>query len=320
MEYRPSAHKSFSTRARAGYSFRQHQFYFTVPLRFTLDDRREAWLEAQVANGNRISNSVLFERLKAGWTADSLRLADLNLSYFRDTQLQLVAHWRPVAWMAFGTGCVFHRRSAVSHGSFRVVGHPDIYRNFAPQLNLDLYLWRGCLLSVDYEHGVPGIMQSDIRYDRLETDWQQRWPLTQTRAVELRLGGGIYHSLSKQPYFLDYVHLRRNHVSGGWDDDWTGDFEMLDEHWYNASPRYARACLTYEAPLLMLAWIPVVGHIVERERLVLNTLLLNRLGPYAEVGYALTNRYFSVAATAAFARGQRPEVGIRLGLELFENW
>lgn len=102
----------------------------------------------------------------------------------------------------------------------------------------------------------------------------------------------MYTAKSHNSYFLDYINFREENIPGGWNDDWTCEFQLLNSNWYNASEYYARTNITYESPLMFLSRIPFVGRLMEMERIYANILVVEHLYPYIEYGYGFTNRFF----------------------------
>ena len=163
-------------------------------------------------------------------------------------------------------------------------------------------------------------MQSDSRYTRWEFDGSYIHRMKCMRSLSLRLGGGFYSSKGTNQYFLDYSNFRDNNIPGGWNDDWSGGFELLNSNWYNASDYYVRANMTYESPLMLLSWLPWVGRIVEKERIYCSSLIVRHLHPYMEYGYGFTNRLFSMGIFAAMRNTQFDGMGFKFGFELFSRW
>ena len=83
----------------------------------------------------------------------------------------------------------------------------------------------------------------------------------------MRIGTGFYLHRHHKAYFLNYENFKENNIPGGWNDDWSGEFELLRSDNYNASNYYIRANFTYESPLLLLSWLPLVGNYMETERI-----------------------------------------------------
>ena len=116
--------------------------------------------------------------------------------------------------------------------------------------------------------------KADMEYERFEFDLSWKKRLRTLRSLSLRLGGGFYTSKSDNSYFLDYVNFREENIPGGWNDDWTGEFQLLNGNWYNASEYYVRTNITYESPLMFLSRIPYIGRLMEMERIYSNLLVV----------------------------------------------
>lgn len=62
--YNFSLNKDISLSFNSGYSFKQHQLYFRMPIRFTYNKRRNGYTEFEIGNGNRITNSSIVDQIK----------------------------------------------------------------------------------------------------------------------------------------------------------------------------------------------------------------------------------------------------------------
>ena len=136
----------------------------------------------------------------------------------------------------------------------------------------------------------------------------------------MRLGAGIYSRRAKGERFLDFTNFRDNNMPGGWNDDWSGEFELLRSEWYNSSLYYVRANTTYESPLLIISRLPLLGHFIEMERLYFGAVMAKEMKPYIELGYGLTTRLVSLGAFVGNKNGHFERVGVRFGFELFRKW
>ena len=128
-----------------------------------------------------------------------------------------------------------------------------------------------------------------------------RWAIPSSPVPTSRLINAPWHRIlyakrGRSSYFLDYSNFRENTIPGGWNDGWSGEFELLNASWYNASNYYVRGNFTYETPLLAVSWLPLVGHYIEMERIYVSALSVKSLHPYLECGYGFTTRLFSVGA------------------------
>ena len=313
--------QEISTRLKAGYSFKQRQFYFKLPTLFYFHKRRNGYVELEIGNGNRITNSDIVEQVRHEH-ADSIKWENMNLDYFKDTYVRLSTHYDLSSRISLRTGIIVHHRDAVDKKGFKLAGKPHSYRSAAPLLTLEYRPtgYNGPILTFDYERSIKGFLKSNTGFERWEADGQYLYRLPRLRAVSMRVGAGFYTHKDDGAYSLDYTNFRDENIPGGWNDEWTGEFELLDRNWYNASEHYVRANLTYESPLLAMSWLPLVGRYIEMERIYVSALTVKHLHPYIECGYGFTTRLFSVALFLANKNGKFDGVGARLGFELFRQW
>ena len=305
--------------ARLGYSFKLRQVYFNIPMRLTLGKRMV--IETEYGTGNHIFNSEILTQLKHE-SYDSIRWENLRLDLFKDMFWRFRTGFLISPRLRLSAGFAYHRRTAVDPQDFAATGRKPKYHSFSPTLQLVWSPWhnRGPVLTYDYERGIKGVMQSDMNYERMEIDASWKIPVMKLRVLSMKIGYGMYTSRSKGAYFLDYRNFKYNSISEGWNDDWTGEFQLLNKNWYNASKYYVNSNLTYESPLLLVSRIPFVGNFIETERLYCNTLFTDKLHPYLECGYGLTNRLFSMGLFLGVSNKHFEGTGIRMSMELFRDW
>lgn len=304
---------------RLGYNFKIKKFYFNAPLRYTFDAKRNGWVELTWANGNRITNSSVLEIIQEE-NRDTIDFSSLNLDYFDDEMVSLSGNMQITKHLEMALGFVYHLRSAVNRHEMEQLGKPSEYRSFAPMVTLTFRPHpEGPTFTANYERGLTNILQSNIKYERWEFDASFKMVLHSLRKYNLRAGGGFYTNKSTD-YFVDFANFHDNYIPGGWDDDWTGDFQLLNSQWYNASKYYFRTNVSYESPLLLVTWIPLIGKYIETERIYANFLQIEHTRPYTEIGYGLTNRYFSIGLFASFLNGSFNEFGSKFSFELFRRW
>ena len=309
---------------KGGYAFKQNQFYFNVPFRWTYDRKREGYVELMVGNGNRISNSSVRERLQE-INKDSIKTLDwdkLNLDYFKDFHVRGFAHHNLSDYFSAGLGFNFHRRTPVDYASFSQTESSTDYRSFAPFVELQFrpWGWNGIILSGSYERGIKNVAKSDMEYERIELDASWKKYLNPLRCLSMRLGTGFYTNRENTAYFLDYSNFNRDNIPGGWNDDWSGDFQVLNSHLYNSSKYYIRGNITYESPMLITYRLPLVGRFIESERIYVNVLKSTQVSPYIEYGYGFTNRIFSMGVFLGTHNWKYDGIGFQFGFELFNRW
>lgn len=321
-------------RFRGGYSLKQHRFYFKVPFTFTYNAKHEGYLLAEIGNGNRINTNRIARRMLGvvdqkdsigGFSPGEIPGIDQNhyeLTEFKDNWLRILNHWRFNPHWALELGIVSHNRIAVKPDFYKAFGYPSKYTSVAPAIGLE---WRpkaehGPVFKVDYEKGIKNFCGSNINYERMELDMQAIHYLSRRQSLSLRIGTGFYTRKGDHWDFVDYTNFKDDNIPGGWNDNWSGEFELLSSQWYNASDYYVRTNLTYESPMLVMAWFPLIGRFIETERIYVSGLSVKHLNPYTEWGYGITTRLMTLGAFAAFRHATFDGVGFRFGFELFRNW
>lgn len=317
--YNFSANSDITLSPHMGYNFKIRQWQFGIPLRYTYDKRHDAWTELTWSTGNRITNSDVLDILKDE-TRDTVDFSSLNLEYFDDHMLQLKNNIALGRHVNLTAGCVYHQRNAVNREALVQMGRPAVYRSFAPQLTASFVPYRqGPIFTANYERSILGVLGSDTEYEKWEFDLSFKKKLNLLRQYSLRIGGGFYTNRSTD-YFVDFSNFRENYMPGGWDDDWSGKFQLLNSEWYNASKYYVRTNFSYESPLMLLTWMPFVGRYIETERLYFSALQIEYTKPYFELGYGFTTRYFSIGAFSSFLNCKFHEAGCKFTFELFRKW
>ena len=309
-----------SLQFRGGYSMRQHRLYYNVPFVFNYNAKHEGYIKAELGKGNRITTNQVAKDLLS---QSELNEKEIDSVYnFKDNYLRITNHWRFCPKIAIEVGIVSHNRIAVSPEFYQSRGYPTQYKSVASALGIQ---WspigsKGPVLSVDYERSVKGMLGSNINYERIELDAQSILYASRRRSYSLRAGSGFYTKRGKHWNFVDYTNFHDNNIPGGWNDDWSGEFELLSSQWYNSSEYYVRTNFTYEAPMIVAAWVPLLGRYIEKERLYVSSLLVKNLHPYTEWGYGITTRLMTLGVFAAFRNEHFDGIGCRFGFELFRNW
>ena len=309
-----------SLQFRGGYSMRQHRLYYRVPFVFNYNAKHEGYLKAEFGNGNRITTNRVAKDLLTKPEQDEKQID--SIYNFKDNYLRITDHWRFSPKIALEAGIVSHNRIAASPEFYKSRGYPAKYTSVAPTLGVQ---WspigsKGPVLTLDYERGIKGLLGSNIDYERVEIDAQTILYASRRRSYSLRAGTGFYTKRGDHWDFVDYTNFHDNNIPGGWNDDWSGEFELLSSQWYNASEYYVRTNFTYEAPMMVVSWLPLIGKYIEKERLYVSSLWVRQLHPYTEWGYAVTTRLMTLGVFAAFKNKKFDGVGFRWGFELFSNW
>lgn len=322
--YKFNENIELSVRFKAAYSFKQHLFYYRIPAIFKYNKKHNGYLQLEIGNGNRISSNLIARRIiDATDNKDSVHL-DPQYRYtdFKDYYTRITNHWSISSKVGFEIGLVTHHRDAEYPEFYQKYGYPSSYRSVAPALALE---WQpggkySPFFKLDYERSYQKLLGSNIDYERLEMDIQSIYFFNRRQSFSWRVGGGFYTQKGDHWYFVDYTNFRDNNLPNGWNDDWSGEFELLNSGWYNSSDYYFRTNCTYETPMLFAAWLPIVGRFIESERLYVNTLTVRHLHPYTEWGYGFSSRAISIGFFAAFKNNKFNGVGCKWSFELFRHW
>ncbi len=318
--FRFSQHRYLNIEPTIGYNFKQNQLYFTIPVQMVYNPKRNGYAEIIYGNGNRISNGTVMDAINEAHH-DSIDFTNTDIDQFYDNYLRLYNNIMVFDWLDIETGILVHQRKAVNPEVMHQYGVPDEFRSFAPILGIKLQPWlnKGPLFAIDWERSIKGVNGSNLEYDRWEFDAQWKYRIPGLRLLNMRAGAGFYTKKTTD-YFLDFANFHDENLPEGWDDDWSGNFQLLSGREYNESNYYIRANLSYESPLLFATWIPYLGKYIEKERFYFSGVLLEHSKPYFELGYGFTNRYISVGAFTSFRNRHFAEFGIQFDFELFKRW
>ena len=318
--FRFSDHRYLNIEPTIGYNFKQSQLYFNIPIRMVYNPKRNGYAEIIYGNGNHIYNSTVIEEINEAHL-DTIDFSNTHMDEFRDNYLRLFNNIMIFDWLDIETGIFVHQRKSVVPEMMRQYGVPEEYRSFAPTIGIKLQPWlnKGPLFSFDWEESIKGVNQSNLEYTRWEFDAQWKYKIPGLRVLNMRLGTGLYTSKSTE-YFLDFSNFHDENLPEGWNDDWSGNFQLLGGREYNESKYYIRTNVSYESPLLLATWIPYLGKYIEKERFYISGVLLERSRPYYEIGYGFTNRYISAGAFASFRNTKFEEFGVKFDFELFKRW
>ena len=319
FQYIFSPHRYINLDPDLGYNFKIRQFYFYCPLRVVYNPKRNGYAEVIFANGNRIGNGTV-QKAISETNKDTIQFKDDRLTKFNDTYLRVFNNIMTLERVDVEAGFVLHHRSAVNKDEMLRYNLPTYYRSVAFMLGLNIQPWlRGPLLCLDWERSFKGVAKANLDYERWEMDIQWKHKIPGLKILNLRLGAGFY-SQKHENYFLDYENFQKTNLPGGWDDNWSGDFQLLDDDAFNASNYYVRANVSYDSPMLVATRLPLVGKLIEKERFYVNAVQMQASRPYYEVGYGFTCRFVSIGAFAGFSGLHYRSAGFKFDFELFRRW
>ena len=319
FRYKFNEHRYLTLEPMFGYNFKQKQFYFNAPLRMTYNPKRNGYVQLTVGN-NRISNSTVLDQINHEH-GDTINFTQKDADQFIDNYVELKNNIMLYEWFDLETRLVYHQRTPLNKGLMIQYNMPTRYRSFAPAIELKFHPWldKGPTFTVDYERSIKNIWKSNIQYERWEFDGQWKLKIAGLRFMNMRTGYGFYTNRSDN-FFMDYANFCDNNLPEGWEDRWSGNFQLLDGRIYNESNFYFRNNASYESPLLFATWLPYVGKYIEKERLYFSNVIVQHTRPYFEIGYGFTNRYVSLGFFASFLNTSFQKAGITFDFELFKRW
>ena len=319
FRYKFNEHRYLSLEPMFGYNFKQKQFYFNAPLRMTYNPKRNGYVQLTVGN-NRISNSTVLDQINHEH-GDTINFTQKDADQFIDNYVELKNNIMLYEWFDLETRLVYHQRTPLNKDLMIQYNMPTRYRSFAPAIELKFHPWldKGPTFTVDYERSIKNIWKSNIQYERWEFDGQWKLKIAGLRFMNMRTGYGFYTNRSDN-FFMDYANFCDNNLPEGWEDRWSGNFQLLDGRIYNESNFYFRNNSSYESPLLFATWLHYVGKYIEKERLYFSNVIVQHTRPYFEIGYGFTNRYVSLGFFASFLNTSFQKAGITFDFELFKRW
>ena len=323
-----------------GNNFRKNEFYLKTPTDLLFSPKNNGLFHIEIGNGNRIYNSIQAEEVRKHLSAkleyDSLLNAFNHyiFNYYNDFFAKTSISYEVINGLTGKFGLVFHKRKLTNWNEVAEKnGIDEIYRSLAPNIYLEwtpglYYYWRRHrkqklftkwpTFSAEYERGVT-ILHCENRYERWEFEAKEKINLYALRTLYMRVGGGFY-TRKKDAYFVDYSNFHYNSLPSTWLDEMNGQFETLDSRWYNESEYYARACLSYESPMLAFSCIKPFTQYIKRERIYCNILSVHTLNPYVETGYSISTHLFDIGT---FMGTTNKKGGLHFGwsfaLRFFEN-
>lgn len=320
--YMFSENSELSARVKAGYTFKLKQLLMNIPITWYFDKNRNGYTRIELGNGNHVGNSMLARHLMEIMPDSAIVSKGNNLNDFHNNYMKMYANIDFNKYFGLMGGLTMHYRKAVDVESYKKLNQRYTYHSSAPMLELRLrpLAWQGPVITVDYERSIKGLLNSNINYERWELNSEYIYRLNKLQNFHFKFGTGFYTTKDSNGYFLDFENFRDNIIAGGWNDDWSGEFELLHQETYNQSDYYIRANMSYESPLLILSWLPYVGKYMEMERINVSTLDVKGIHPYIEAGYSFTTRWFSFGMFASMKQWEFDSVGVKWGFELFRKW
>ena len=335
----PAINGRVEFRPRVGYSFKQKQVYWNVPLTVTFWPAVNGELHLEAGGGSHMYSNRQAEEARRHLMdfkkPDSLisQLDSYGFQFYRDSYMQADFSFMPHPGWKVIPGMRHHRRALLQWNQLaEEAGMKRMLVSLAPRLQVEWtprqYFYRDGARRIPlyshfptfilaYERGF-GLHHSPTAYERIEGDIRYRIRLYALRSLYFRTGFGFYPQREKE-CFLDYDFFRFNNMPSGWDDEMTGEFQLLSARWYNESKHYIRLTSTYESPMLLFSRIPVLSKLIQMERVYCNMLSVRLMRCYTELGYSVSTNLLDVGIFTSFAERQNMGFGVRCAFRFFED-
>lgn len=322
-----------------GYNFRNNEFFFKTPTYWTFAPRHNGQFQIEFGKGNPLYNSQqaddIRKHLSSNMQYDSLLnvFNRYHFNYYKDYYGKVAFAYEILNGLNVRLQAVYHDRRLQEWNKVADQNGMDReYRSFAQNLRVEwtpglfYYINRNQkrpLFShwptfiAEWERGIHAF-GCDNRYERWEFETNYRINLYALRSITLKAGGGFY-STRHQSYFVDYENFRYNSLPDSWLDVMMGQFEALDQNWYNESPYYIRLCGSYESPMLLFSRIKIFTKYIKRERIYCNLLNVHALYPYTEAGYSVSTHLFDFGGFVGATRKGNLSFGWKLVLRFLED-
>lgn len=329
LKWAPTPNNRLTFAPRVGYSFKQQQVYWRLPLDVTMCPNVDGHFSVEASGGDHIYNSKQAEevamRMEGVTHYDSLllRLQSHEFHYYRDNRVMAHFSFSPVVGLTIKAGVRYNHRALIHWNEVaQAAGMRRRLVNLAPRLCVEwtpqLYYYRDGkqrvplysqwpTFMIDYERSVPGI-DAHTSYERIEVDAKYRFDFHALRSLYLRMGAGGYLQRSHNS-FLNYENFKHHALPMGVTDEMSGQFQLLDARWYNESDYYVRCTAAYESPLMLLSRIKWLARLISCERVYCNLLSVRRLPIYSEWGYGLSLPLVDVGGFVSFAGKGRASLG-----------
>lgn len=318
-----------------GYSFKQRQIYWQLPLNIRFWPSQSALLTFEAGGGTHSYNNKQAEELRLRFKGkenfDSLNqiINHYGFNDYLDTYALCYFSVSPSPGFKLTIGARYHHRILIDwNEAAQAAGLAHRLSSIGPRIQLEWtpaqYYYRNHKRRIplfshyptfiaNYERGI-GLNNNATYYERIEGDVRYKLPLYALRSLYFRAGAGCYTQRGNN-CFIDYDFFRFDYVPQGWNDELTGEIQLLSSRWYNESRYYLRCTTTYESPMLALSRLPYISRIIKTERVYLNLLSVRALGIYAEAGYGFSTHLMDVGVFTGMANNHVFNFGCKVVLK-----
>lgn len=321
----------------AGIIFKRKELFLKLGTEFLYNPSRFGNISFNIGNTYQSYSSLFMQEIKEQAKDSIFNFENLDLPYFRTYFADLRHNIEVVHGLQIAAGISYYHRTPSEKN--KMTNNPDIdklinkdYNDFTPVISATYtpYMYYRKLgrkkeymyshfptLTAEIAQGIPGVLNSNGEYCRVEANIQQAIPLGLCRELSYNISGGLYTE-QKSIYFADFRFFGQSYFPDRWSEEIGGRFHLLKREWYNASDKYLQGHFMYESPFILLNLFKQgMSKYVLSERFYFGQLWTPVLNSYTEIGYGIGNHIFNIAGFASFRGTEYQRFGIRFAFELF---
>ena len=303
-----------------GYLFGDHAFRYTIQTAWSYAPRRMGELRINLSNTDQ--TFCYGPNPKAENT--------VGIQYYRHHIFALSNQFELLNGLTWDVGVEYHLHKAI-HASDNWT--PSMRNDFIPYMRLTYtpnqrywfnehekeYLHTSFpTFRAEIARAIPGIMQSDSRFWRLEWGMNQTIPLGLTRKLNYNVSSGKIFGTRGKDHFVDFRFFAKKYFPEPWSDRFGGIFHNLDRDYYHASNRYVQLHVMLESPFILMQFMqPKLHRFIVSERFYWSHLWTPNLPKYGELGYGIGSDLLHAGLFVGFRHYKYENFGVKIAIDLF---
>lgn len=325
-------------RPELGFIFKRKEIFLKLAGEYEYLPERLGYLSLSVGNTYQSYSSAFMKEIKEQVKDSTFNFDNLDLPYFKTYFADFRHNIEVFHGFQAAVGLSYFHRTPSEKKTILTEGEDvnDLvnkdYNDFTPVASLTYtprqyyrmvgkkkeYMYSYYpTMTVEVARAIPGILNSNGDYCRVEANVQQAIPLGLCRELSYNISGGLYTD-QKSIYFADFRFFAQNYFPDRWSEEMGGKFHLLKREWYNASDKYIQGHFMYESPFILLHLFKKgISKYVMSERFYFGHLWTPVLNNYTEIGYGIGNHIFNVAGFVSFKGKEYQRFGLRFAFELF---
>jgi hypothetical protein len=165
-----------------------------------------------------------------------------------------------------------------------------------------------------WQKGVTGLWGSDSNFDHLSAGLRQSIETGLMQRFNYLVRGGMFLN-DKSVFFPDFKHFATTEIPVTIGSISNRSFNLLEYYRYSASDKYLEAHASYDAPFLLLKYLPFFSNRLWQEGLQFNFLYTPVIKNYTELGYTI-GIVWQAGVFAGFENFKYRSFGVKLSLPL----